>query len=241
MATSTLYYNLQKPEYTDPANIQVLNGNTDQIDTQMHLNKVAADQSAANQADAYDAASGSYNAGDICIYENTLYVCNGATSGTFDPTKWNVTTIAEQFEPKGTWTLYETHTVTTGAAIIQRPLPEKVKGIFVHCALAAGAANASFGVVIQFSNNTRRSISDQDNIIQTSASYVIGQYIRDGANFWSGYISERASVGTGYKNIVERMDNFFLTDLFPTLVEFRTQTSGQVIPTGSVFKIYVKQ
>ena len=240
MSTRTTYYNLTKPDADEHVLRTVINQNYDAIDLQMHANAEAAKDAAESLAAAYDETA-SYSAGDFCIYQNKLLKANASTTGTFNPADWDETTIEAEFEPKGTWTLYETYTVDTGAATIQRPLPAKVKGIFVHCTLAAGAANASFGVVIQFSNNMRRSISDQDNVIQTSTIYVIGQYIRDGANFWSGFLSERSTVGTGNQPIRERMDNFYLTDLFPTLVEFRTQTSGQVIPTGSVFKIYVKQ
>lgn len=47
-------------------------------------------------ADAYD-ENNSYTAGDYCIYSDVLYKCNGSTTGTFDPSKWDATTIADEF------------------------------------------------------------------------------------------------------------------------------------------------
>lgn len=48
--------------------------------------------SATNIADQYDPAS-SYVVGDLVLYNNGLYVCTGATTGTFDPTKWTATSL----------------------------------------------------------------------------------------------------------------------------------------------------
>lgn len=50
--------------------------------------------SATNIADQYDPAA-SYVVGDLVLYNNGLYVCTGATSGTFDPAKWQQTTLDE--------------------------------------------------------------------------------------------------------------------------------------------------
>ena len=43
----------------------------------------------------------SYNVGDVVLYGNGLYVCTGSTTGTFDPTKWQQTTLAEIFANLG--------------------------------------------------------------------------------------------------------------------------------------------
>lgn len=53
-----------------------------------------------NTASAYDSAT-SYTVGDLCLHNNTLYVCTGATTGAFDPTKWQQTTLAELVENLG--------------------------------------------------------------------------------------------------------------------------------------------
>lgn len=43
----------------------------------------------------------SYNVGDVVLYGNGLYVCTGSTTGVFDPTKWQQTTLAEIFSSLG--------------------------------------------------------------------------------------------------------------------------------------------
>ena len=48
--------------------------------------------SATNIADQYDPAA-SYVVGDLVLYNNGLYVCTGATTGTFDPAKWDATSL----------------------------------------------------------------------------------------------------------------------------------------------------
>lgn len=45
-----------------------------------------------NFADAYDPTA-TYNTGDVCIYNNVLYICTAPTTGTFDPSNWTATTI----------------------------------------------------------------------------------------------------------------------------------------------------
>jgi hypothetical protein len=49
-------------------------------------------------SDAYN-SSGTYNVGDYCIYENALYKCKTAsTTGTWDFSKWDAVTVAEELE-----------------------------------------------------------------------------------------------------------------------------------------------
>jgi hypothetical protein len=45
-----------------------------------------------NISDSYDPTA-AYVKGDLCIYENVLYICTAPTTGTFDPSKWTATTI----------------------------------------------------------------------------------------------------------------------------------------------------
>lgn len=45
-----------------------------------------------NISDSYDPTT-AYVKGDLCIYENVLYICTAPTTGTFDPSKWTATTI----------------------------------------------------------------------------------------------------------------------------------------------------
>jgi hypothetical protein len=46
-------------------------------------------------SDAYD-SSHSYVVGDYCIYGNTLYRCTGATTGSWNSSKWSATSIATE-------------------------------------------------------------------------------------------------------------------------------------------------
>ena len=48
MATNTQYYNLQKPEYQDQADVQAINGNMEIIDEAMHNNAVGLEQAETN-------------------------------------------------------------------------------------------------------------------------------------------------------------------------------------------------
>ena len=55
------------------------------------LNAVGGDPN-GNISDSYDPTA-AYVKGDLCIYENVLYICTATTTGTFDPSKWTATTI----------------------------------------------------------------------------------------------------------------------------------------------------
>ena len=55
---------------------------------------------ADNFAEEYD-SSESYTVGDYCTHENILYICTGATTGTWDGTKWTSTDVAEIAENSG--------------------------------------------------------------------------------------------------------------------------------------------
>lgn len=48
-------------------------------------------------ADQYN-SSQTYNAGDYCVYEYQLYKCNDTTTGNWDSTKWDGTTIINEFD-----------------------------------------------------------------------------------------------------------------------------------------------
>lgn len=241
MATSTLYYNLQKPEYTDPADIQVLNGNTDQIDTQMHLNKVAADQAAANEADAYDAVNGSYNPGDIRIYENVLYICAGATSGAFDPTKWTQTTIAAAFEPQHTWTLLETITADGTTFQYIRDLPAKTSGIMVICYFKATTQTAThFRAEISFDGTNYNMYAYIGNAITNADRYGRLNIIRDG-NLWTGYSTQAGTSDTAITQTQEINNACIVTNDAIQKIKLRS-TSGQTnIESGSSFEIYIRR
>lgn len=55
------------------------------------LDSVGGDPN-GNISDSYDPTA-AYVKGDLCIYENVLYICTAPTTGTFDPSSWTATTI----------------------------------------------------------------------------------------------------------------------------------------------------
>lgn len=56
------------------------------------LDSVGGDPN-GNISDSYDPTA-TYNTGDVCIYNNVLYICTDDNiTGTFDPSKWTATTI----------------------------------------------------------------------------------------------------------------------------------------------------
>lgn len=64
MATYTQYYNMQKPEYQDQADVQAINGNMEIIDEAMHNNAVGLEQAEDNIAILMvrKSATGTFNA-----------------------------------------------------------------------------------------------------------------------------------------------------------------------------------
>lgn len=236
MSTRTVYYNLTKPEGSEHVDVDVLNANADIIDTQMHANSEAAREASENAADAYDDTA-TYTAGDLCIYQNMLYKANATTTGDFNPTAWDATTISAEFEPKHTWTLLETYTVETAERTIQRQLPAKTNGVFISIKIGAGSANAEFGIVVK--TTSRHSIGDLGSFITTSVGYGTAEYTRDG-NLWRGYLTQRGSAPQASPNMTARSDGFALDASDAEYIEFRTNTSGAVVPAGSQFVIYTR-
>lgn len=45
----------------------------------------------------YD-SSNSYSAGDFCLYLDTMYVCTGSTTGSWNPAKWTATSVAAELK-----------------------------------------------------------------------------------------------------------------------------------------------
>ena len=228
---TTTNYNMSKPEYTDAADIAPISGNMDTIDTALH-------KARTRDADLYDEQT-TYNIGDYCIYADVLYRCKSlSVTGAWDSTKWDATTISEAFEPKHVWQLFDTVTADGTAATLRVQLPVNVNGVFVRIQTAAAASFAQFGAVVM--TTARHGIGDLPDFIQTSASYGLLKYAREG-NFWEGFLSQRTGGPQGSPAITERIDNFVIDDADASYIEFRTQTSGAVLPNGSTFQIYVRR
>lgn len=227
----TTNYNLAKPEYTDQADIAPISGNMDTIDT-------ALDKARGRDADIYNSNT-SYGIGDFCIYQDTLYKCTGATTGSWDSSKWTATKIADAFEPKHTWELFGVNTANGTSATLRVQLPAKVNGVFVRVLLPAATNEAQFGAVVM--TTARHGLGDIPNFISNNAtSYGLIQYTRDG-NFWSGYMTNKTAGAQGSPNMMQRVDNFVIDSADADYIEFRTQTTGAVLPEGSTFTIYVRR
>ena len=87
----TTNYGLKKPDSTDHYNVDNFNDNMNIIDTKLkNLEK--------NDADVFDNTK-TYAVGDYCIYDNVLYKCKDAITsvGEWDASKWDATSIAEEF------------------------------------------------------------------------------------------------------------------------------------------------
>ena len=193
-------------------------------------------QLATAYPDGYDETK-TYHAGDLCLY-NGLRRCIAPTTGDWDSSAWEIVTFDDVFERKHAWSLHETYTVDTAARTIQRTLPAGVNGIFVRATLAEGSANAEFGIVVK--TTARHSIGDIANYIQTSTGYGLAQYTREGG-LWRGFLTQRVSSLQASGTHTERMDGYALDDADAEYVEFRTNTSGAVIPSGSKFEIYIRK
>lgn len=90
--------------------------------------------------DAYDNTA-TYDVGDFCIYENTLYKCNTAiaTPEDFDSTKWTQTTIMAEAGGSGGLRNYSTTEKVVGTWINGKPIYEK-SFVFTNITIQAGNA-----------------------------------------------------------------------------------------------------
>ena len=98
--TYTSNFNMKKPGGSDPALIGDINDNFDTVDGVMQATE-------DNITDAYDASNTYYN-GDLCIHDNVLYRCttNTSATGTWDSSKWTLTTLLTLCLSTDTWKPY---------------------------------------------------------------------------------------------------------------------------------------
>lgn len=92
MSTYTNYYGLEKPAYDDVVDVAVINSNYDSIDSNLHR----AEAVGSNIGFAYNPEI-TYDVGDYCLYNNTLYKCvqQVSVAEPFDSAKWSVTKITD--------------------------------------------------------------------------------------------------------------------------------------------------
>lgn len=189
--------------------------------------------------DDYDEISTTYSVGDLCLYLNELYRCKATTSGDFDDNAWDLVTFDDVFERKHTWELFGTETADGTSRILRVNMPAGVNGIFAQIRLTTGATNSEFGVVVK--TTSRHGLGDIANYISTSgAKYGLCQYVRDG-NFYTGFLTQPMGSLQSSPNMTMRGDGFILDSTDIDYVEFRTNDTSAVIPSGSKFEIYVRK
>lgn len=238
MSTRTTYYNLTKPDAGEHVLRTVINQNYDAIDLQMHANAQAAEEAAHISADEYD-ENASYIKGDFCIYENTLYKANKNTTGPFTAADWDATTIADAFEPKHTWSLYETITADgTERFLYSSELPENVSGIIISNVTQAGANAWVLGMGATFDGTNWETVGGISNGINTDVRYSRFYYIKDG-NLWYSRSTSALSQTNATGSISERYEAFTIGGTVKQVRVFAP--SGATMPSGSTFEIYIRQ
>lgn len=238
MSTRTTYYNLSKPDAGEHVLRTVINQNYDAIDLQMHANAQAAEEAAHISADEYD-ENASYLKGDFCIYENALYKANKDTSGPFTAADWDATTIADAFEPKHTWSLFETITADgTDRYAYSSDLPENVSGIMINNTVQAGAAALTLGLGATFDGSSYATVGAVSNGVNTGVRYSRFFFQKDG-NLWIGRNTAALSSTNATANLQERYDAQTIGGEVKKLRIFAP--SNEVLPSGSTFEIYIRQ
>ena len=100
---NTPNYNYNLPEYSDSADIAVLNANFSSIDANEHRIEGKLNALGNDIALPYDNTA-TYSVGDYAIYNNALYRCITAiaTAEDFDSTKWTAITIGGELKSHDT-------------------------------------------------------------------------------------------------------------------------------------------
>lgn len=228
---TTTNYNMSKPEHGDQADILPISGNMDTIDTALH-------KARTRDADLYDETA-TYNVGDYCIYADTLYRCtDNAVTGTWDLTKWTATTIAQAFEPKHTWSLFETITADGIATRYDRDLPVNCSAIFIEVYGKTGSANDNIHTYVAFPDNVWRRVGVVTNGINTAGDrYTQFWYVSDG-NYWQGQQANPAAANQGMSLQVRQNGYIFTSD---PVKKLRINTDTNPFPTDSTITIYVRR
>lgn len=243
MSTRTTYYNLTKPDADEHVLRTVINQNYDAIDLQMHANAQAATEASENVASAYNSAT-QYKAGDFCIQQNKFYKANANTTGDFDPTAWDETTIEAEFEKKHTWSLFETITADGTSTRIESILPAGTTAAIMKCHFTTGAtASAGFHSVKLTNESGRITISYLNNIIRTDADvYCDASIARDG-NFYESEFTTAGNSATSALTKSTRQAAVRISTNFLENIRFDTtgSTPAVNIPSGSTFEIYIRK
>ena len=232
---TTTNYGLSKPEYTDEADIAPISGNMDVID-------IAMNKARTRDADLFD-ENAEYNTGDFCIYTDVLHRCNAdGVTGPWDSTKWDATTIAQAFEPKHKWSLFETITADGTSGRVESTLPPRCTGVIMKYHLTASATDSAGFHSVKFVNESGRLTFNYLSAIVTNADrYGEARIIADG-NFWQAEFTSAGANATSTLTEYLRQNAFRITDAFLENIRFDTTGTPAVnIPSGSTFEIYIRR
>lgn len=76
-----------------------------------------------NISDSYDPTT-AYVKGDLCIYNNVLYICTAPTTGDFDPSNWTATTIDNVIGSLSTLTTTDKSSLVGAVNEVDKHTPE---------------------------------------------------------------------------------------------------------------------
>ena len=80
MSRQTINYNLTKPDYTDTADIEVINSNMDIVDNTLKVIDTKAQNVMSKNSSPWSSTT-TYTVGQYCIYNNSLWKCLVQHSG----------------------------------------------------------------------------------------------------------------------------------------------------------------
>lgn len=241
MSTRTTYYNLTKPDGAEHVDRSVINQNYDAIDLQMHANSEAATEASENVASAYNSAT-QYKAGDFCIEQNKFYKANADTTGDFDPTAWDETTIEAEFDKKQTWRLLESITADGTQYRYIRDLPATTSGILVLTYIKGSQQTAThLRIQVSFDNGLNyQNIAYCATAITDTDRYCRISIFRDGENYWRGESIISQTEGGDIQ--LRALQNGYAIESNPvTNLQIRTSSGSAYFETGSTIDIYIKQ
>lgn len=231
----TTYYKLSEPEYGENIDVALINGNMDVIDTALHRARTRTTDVYSEQA--------SYKIGDFVIYQDTLYRCTADTSGVWDISKWQATTIADAFEPKHTWELLDTITTTTGQIVIDKDIPDGTTSIFIRMFEKAGttenAGHVYVAVRFEAAPTTSVTTAFFTNMITNADRYATHDLVMDG-NRVQALFSPPVNSSTTNANVNQRYAYNFFNQGQIKKVLIIGQNS---VPhnAGSTFEIYIRR
>lgn len=226
------YYQLSEQEYGENPDVALLNGNMDVIDT-------ALNKARLRDSDLYNENS-EYAIGDFCIYNDALYKCTGATTGIWDATKWAQTSIAQAFEPKGTWELFETITADGNEYRYTRDIPANVSGFLLICYFKATTQTAThFRALLSSDGATYTAMAYMGTAVTSGDRYGRAEIIKDG-NLWTGRATAATSAIGGSVNVTT-LNNSWMLNETPTKIRLETTASTTKFESGSTFEIYIRR